>query len=207
MGLLSPLNRLWICWLARTLRKYQGEDSERAIGAARALGETGDTRAVEPLMHALTHGNIQVSYVAARALGTLRAGCAVKPLLALLRDRNAHGLDSTPWTAPLGQIGDPRAIDDLAQALKQAHDDYPAGCAAEALGRIHDGRAVSALLLVLESCPTYSATKAAARVLGQLRERRAVDGLRKLCDVVALDLLGEPDLRLQHVALDRKSVV
>jgi hypothetical protein len=61
--------------------------------AARALGETGDIRAVEPLVSALGDGQEYIRKAAAGALGKLGDPRAIEPLSAALNDRYASVRD------------------------------------------------------------------------------------------------------------------
>jgi hypothetical protein len=80
--------------------------------AARRLGESGDPRAVEPLIAVLGG---ELNGPAATALGRLGDGRAVEPLIAVLVDRSQRGRGSV--ATALGRLGDRQAVDALVTAL------------------------------------------------------------------------------------------
>jgi len=80
--------------------------------AAETLGQTRDTRAVEPLIAALKDEDTLVCHMAADALGHIGDERAVEPLITMLHTENA-GIAAEA----LGRIGDPRAIGPLCGKL------------------------------------------------------------------------------------------
>jgi len=58
--------------------------------AALALGEIGDSRAVEPLINALGDENWEVRSTVAKALGKISDDRAIQPLINLLNDKNEN---------------------------------------------------------------------------------------------------------------------
>lgn len=144
--------------------------------AAWALGDTGDARAVEALLTALTDHTWGVRNAAAIALDSLNwqpaddterallavarhdwpenvqeviqlGSTAVEPLMTVLKgDRR----DMQEHAAKaLGEIGDARAVEPLVAALN-AYDESTRKAAAEALGQIGDSRALEPLVMVLK---------------------------------------------------------
>ncbi len=130
-------------------------------GAAEALGEIGDPRAIEPLIavlkeepekeiiqtgpgYVITQVNPRISepykclrQVAAKALGKIGDLRAVEPLIGVLRDR--HWFDEEArgdlvWA--LGEIGDIRAVGPLIAALKDTKQ-FVRKPAAEALVKMY----------------------------------------------------------------------
>lgn len=80
--------------------------------AARALGNSVDTRAVDPLITALQDTAYRVRKAAANALGYIGDARAVDPLLhVVLEDRDLAMLEVA--ASALGQIGDVRAVEVL----------------------------------------------------------------------------------------------
>lgn len=117
----------------------------RRAGAARALGEGGEDRAVMPLVGALKDGEAAVRLEAARSLGRLADGRAAEPLVELLSD--ADPAVRVQAIASLEAIGEP-ATDSLVSALKvkvNAQGDEAAAGAAQALGGIGEERSLEAL--------------------------------------------------------------
>lgn len=84
--------------------------------AAIALGQLGDTRAVEPLIIALKNPGIYVREEAAKALGKLGDRRAVQPLIDALEDPDSDVRNAAAFS--LGKIGDAKAIDPLIAAMK-----------------------------------------------------------------------------------------
>ena len=84
-------------------------------GAAEALGNIGDARAVEPLIKALGEDKSEVRWPAAGALGKIGDKRAVDPLIEELGDDD-ESVNSSAAEA-LGEIGDARAVEPLIKAL------------------------------------------------------------------------------------------
>jgi len=90
--------------------KYGSDDVRK--DAVVALGESGDPRAVDPLIDALN--DWVVREVAARALGKIGDPKAVDPLIETLP---SGGMASYEAIKALGDISDPRAVDTLIGVL------------------------------------------------------------------------------------------
>src|SRR5665647_721650 len=101
---------------------------------------------VRGLIRLLNHGDPDVRYEAAGALGDLRDASAVEPLITALKNDELSGVR---WKAAeaLSKIGAP-AVDALIEALRH-HDDDVRWKAAIALGEIGDPRAVEPLVTLL----------------------------------------------------------
>ncbi|MGD1996106.1 MAG: HEAT repeat domain-containing protein [Anaerolineae bacterium] len=95
---------------------YQ-EDSRVRRGAAAALGELGDRRAVVPLTGALHDEHSSVRRTAVEALGEIGDPQALEPLVTILKDEDANGVKKATAEA-LGKIGNPRAVEPLLIALR-----------------------------------------------------------------------------------------
>jgi HEAT repeat protein len=100
-----------------------------------ALGQSGDPRAVEPLIVVLQHNRLDISAqtvvpkiplraAAATALGQLGDSRAVEPLIAVLQNKGAPTVSifmmpvRAAAASALGQLGDARAIEPLTAALE-----------------------------------------------------------------------------------------
>lgn len=90
------------------------------VNAATALGQSGDLRAVKPLLTALRDESTEVCSAAAEALGKLKARSAVEPLLEALESDSAS-LRSAVISA-LGSIEDPRTFDVLARIATDTNE-------------------------------------------------------------------------------------
>ena len=149
----------------RRIKALGGKDEVVRRAAARALRDTGDPRAVEPLIRGLEDEGWRVRKAAARGLGKIGDPRAVKPLVRALEDKNE-------WVRiyaarALGQIKDPRAVKPLIRALE---DKNVRQSVASALGKIGDPRAVETLTQALGD-KDMVVRKAAGRALEKIPEK------------------------------------
>jgi len=155
--------------LSVLISALQDEDDDVRRDATKALGEMGDSRAVEPLIVVLQEDEDEgVRAGAAEALGVLGDIRAVEPLIQTLLEDGDRGVRESAAKA-LGLIGDNRAVDPLIQVLLGDEEASVRAKAAEALGLIGDNRAVEALTQALEdenSNVRYRAQKALDMILG-----------------------------------------
>jgi HEAT repeat protein len=121
-------------------------------GAAEALGELKDARAVEPLIAALEDKEWSVRSDAAGALGELKDARAVEPLITALVDKNP--MVRVQAAGALVKLGDPRAAEPLISALKDG-DDQQRIEATEALRKL-GAAAVEPLIAALQA-PVFAA--------------------------------------------------
>jgi hypothetical protein len=121
-------------WLQSSLR-FNFKDKDWCIrgDAARALGEIGDTRAVEPLIQALRDTDNYVRREAADALGWIQDVRAVDPLIQSLKDEDEFVRGLAAFS--LGIIKDARTTDSLMQLLRDENRDVRE-TAAWALGEL-----------------------------------------------------------------------
>ena len=158
--------------------------------AAKALGEIGDKRAVEPLIAALKLG---FPWEAAMALAQIGDTRAIQPLIDRL-GVGAPGLQM--WVRhALGRFG-PAAVDPLVEALG---DHKKCDYAAKGLGQIGDIRAVAPLLVWSGRRPSDSFRKtvlAALVQIGQPAIQPLIEALKggdssaKSTAIVALGRIG-----------------
>lgn len=150
--------------VVRTL-KLAKTATERG-GAAETLGRIGDSRAVGPLIRALSDPNMVVRRFAMAALLRLGAMNAVPAIVRRLEDRS--GGVRVLAAHVLGALSDPRAVPALIGALRDAQW-YVRQAAATALGSIGDLRAVGALEVATRDSRKAVARAAAAalRSLGK----------------------------------------
>ena len=160
------------------IRLLNHRDPDVQYEAAAALGDIGDSDAVEPLIAALKNNELSgVRWKAAEALSKIGAP-AVDALIGALR----HHDDDVRWKAAiaLGEIGDPRAIEPLI-ALLCDEDRFVKGRAAHALGLFGEA-AVDPLIRALRE-GDGNLRWGAAIALGKIRDTRAVEPLiRALAD-------------------------
>jgi len=214
--------------------------------AAAALGEIGDARAVQPLIGTLPPesgtlvGRRESSFmaqldvpdrfrdafakldyrdsrwVAARALGQIKAPSAVPALVRALNDTDYHLQHSAAWA--LGEIADARAVADLVAALKQGNNAYIneplRKQVREALCKIGTP-AVEPLIGALRGREAVL-RRDAAEVLGRLKDARAVQPLACLLSddeerevqseaAAALGRIGEPGIETLTLALSSEN--
>jgi HEAT repeat protein len=142
--------------------------------AAKALGELGDARAVEPLIKTLADKSCLIGDVreaAAEALGRLGDTRAVEPLMQSLSGHEIAVRKAA--AAALGRLGDARAVEPLIKALKEKREDVRE-TAAMALGQFGDTHAVEALIETVSKLPErdWAVRKtAAAALIGLLSHR------------------------------------
>lgn len=113
--------------------KYK-KDSLIRTHAADALGDIGDTRAVDPLIKSLNDEDWQVRWGAAEALGNIGDARAVEPLINTLKDKDDSVRKRVVMA--LGRIGDVQAVDPLKKALKDTNSIVIRDTAADSLDKI-----------------------------------------------------------------------
>ncbi|WP_236685616.1 HEAT repeat domain-containing protein [Geobacter pickeringii] len=152
------------------------KEAHRLHGAAaKALGDIGDRRAVEPLIRALDGPGRDLHMV--KTLAKLGNPRAVEPLLGLLRkSRSNETFDANNYLnesiEALGDLKDRRATGDLVPLLKKGNW-YVKGITARALGKIGDTGAVEPLIDGL--CDKEeNLRKNAAIALAEIRDDRAI---------------------------------
>lgn len=208
----NELARLGETVVAALIPALKDEDSDVRKGAAGALGEIGDARAVEPLIQGLNDKYWDVNKKAATALGKIGES-AVEPLLQTLKAES--GVVRWGAVATLGEIRDKRAVEPLVRALKDEYQGVNRE-AEEALGNIGEP-AVEPLLNVLKDEDSNVRKKAAA-ALGKIGDARAVEplvralkgedsGVRKKA-AAALEKLGwrpgNDTERVQHLIANKE---
>ena len=94
----------------------QGADDSERSKAVIALGQSGDQRAVEPLIALLKHENPRVRWGAIQALWRLKNLRSLAPLCSALKDEDDYVRRAASYA--LGQLGDRQAIEPLLIALQ-----------------------------------------------------------------------------------------
>ncbi|MCL1475535.1 HEAT repeat domain-containing protein [Argonema antarcticum] len=151
-----------------------------------ALGRTGDPRAVKPLIRALQEAQPLDAWVYAQPSGKPYGQTAAIEALGLL---GPLAQEAVPYIIPflknsrdyrfrsaakaLGQIGDPKAIPALIEALNHPTDAASVISALEAFGPLAD-EAVPALIKMIESSTNVSEGLTAARAIGKIRGQAAI---------------------------------
>lgn len=140
---------------------------------ASILGQTGDARAVEPLITALKHHHQTLRQAAAEALGKIADPRAAEPLVKALDQEDP--LLCLLAAEALQKIGDPRAVEPLIERLNDGDCDT-GWRAASALGKIGDPRAIKPLIDALDREDAFLSLTA-AEALGKIGDPRAVEPL------------------------------
>jgi HEAT repeat protein len=109
-------------------------------------------RDIRGLIRLLDHGNAEVQWHAADALGTL-GEAACEPLMAILDFPTMHVRLGA--IEALGDIKSTRPVDELVRKLRTDPDNEVRWVAALALGQINDPRAVPALVEALKDVDRY----------------------------------------------------
>ncbi len=130
----------------------KGGDKNVSKKAAETLGKIGDARAIEPLVAALRYSDEERAS-AAEALVKI-GEAAVEPLAAALKDSNASESVRACAAKALGQIGNPRAIEPLIEALNDSDWRWVRPSVVEALVKIGEA-AVEPLVAVLRDSDVY----------------------------------------------------
>lgn len=160
------------------ISKLKRGDPIKRAEAAHALGESGDPRALGPLVQVLRDQDEdgQVRMGAAMALGSLGDRAAVAPLIEFVRvDMQKRTGIIAAGIGALGELRDPRAVPILLEALNNRAEDWLyREMAARALGSIGDRRAVSSLI--------------AAAYMGDTRHD-AIGALAEIGDAKAVETL------------------
>ncbi|WP_287586531.1 HEAT repeat domain-containing protein [Candidatus Borrarchaeum sp.] len=131
------------------LQKLQDEDSKVKEGAVYALGELGDTSAVEPLIIMLEDPSSDVRKSAAVALGWLKDIRAVDPLLNYLKKAQTSEFSSITYA--LSELKDKKAVEPLIQIALGSDSQQIRKPCIRALGKLNDKRAIIPFLEILSN--------------------------------------------------------
>lgn len=138
------------CRFENTLSLLQSPDKEEYEKGVKALSETNDPKAVQPLITALKKDLDERTGLWAwiiPALGTLGDPAAAPVLIHTLTINDEYWLGREMSARALGTIGDPSAIQPLLRAASQADT---RDAAIEALVNFQDKRAVNIFLSALD---------------------------------------------------------
>ena len=101
--------------IGKLIKALEHKESSVRLDAANALGELGDTRAVEPLIAALNDKEVDVRKAATNALGQIGDIRAVEPIADRLKDNDFFVKKKAIWA--LGQIEGPESVKLLISTL------------------------------------------------------------------------------------------
>ncbi|MEJ2245007.1 MAG: HEAT repeat domain-containing protein [Acidobacteriota bacterium] len=134
------------------LARLHDTDAYERQRAAIALGNLGNTEAVEPLMNALEDEDDFVRNFAARSLGDLGDSRAVDSLIQAMNDESL--LVRRSAVIALGNLGSSKAVDSLIKTVENEND-IVRRAAIEALGNLGDARGVGILIEALRDEDIY----------------------------------------------------
>ena len=160
-------------WVSFRDRDSNGYSAVR-VEAARALGQIGDLRAIEPLIAAIEDRDPEVRVQAVAAVRNLQDPRVPEVLL--------YALDDDHWPVRavavrcLGSFRDPDFFGTLVTALATDESPNVRARAAEALAGLNDLRATEPLIATLRDKNPYVRWHT-AKALGDLKDPRAVEPL------------------------------
>ena len=156
------------------------ETPEVCVGAARALGEIRDERAIAPLLSVCNLTNEEgdpLDYLIVPALANFGAS-ALPHLIAALTDRKQDVLTRSAAAWALGMLGEPQILELLVERLRDVNEaSRVRSHAADGLGKLGDRRAVAPLMEMLSWDVDADLRQSIARALGFLEDARAVEHL------------------------------
>jgi len=144
------------------LARLHDTDAYERQRAAIALGNLGNTEAVEPLMNALKDEDDFVRNFASKSLGDLGDSRAVDALIQAMNDENL--LVRRSAVIALGNLGSSKAVDPLIKTSKNG-DDIVRRAAIEALGNLGDARGIETLIEALRDEDIYVRNGAAEALI------------------------------------------
>ncbi len=165
------------------IKLLSDSNAQVRLQTARALGNLGNTQAVEPLIQALSDQDRRVRERVIEALGVLRDRRAVGPLVSALADPEKDVRAAA--ARALGRLGDRQALEALIQALSD-HEGQVRQDAADALGKLGVADAVEPLIQALADGMLQVRFKAAF-ALSKLGNRLAVDLLLEMLKAQGLN--------------------
>jgi HEAT repeat protein len=155
---------------------------------AEVLGQTGDPRAIEPLMKLFEGKWAELHWCAATALAKIGEP-AFERVLELLKEED--GVLRSCAAQTLRWMGNKRAVGPLIEALKDK-EGYVRSDAALALGEIGDKRAIEPLIENLKD-ENWNVRESAAVALGDIRDKRAIMPL--------ISILTDEDVEVREAAV------
>lgn len=158
----------------------RSEDQQTRFHAAIALGDLGDSRAVDALITALHDQDVTVRENVVVALWKLKGPKASDGLIAALKDED-RAIRSRAARA-LGELNDRRAVEPLLEAAQDAETRL---AATFALWQIAPTKAIKPLaLLARDEASAEEAIMALGQLLDSAAERLDVDDLRALAHIM-----------------------
>jgi len=165
---------------ADTLLQLLKGNWHEQMGAAHALANLGDLRAVEPVIELLNSDHPMLCDASAYALGRLGDLRAVNPLITLLKNQPVA---QSAAIKALAKLGDSRAIDPLIAALNSPLNTTQQA-AAMALASFKEPRTIEPLIATFHS-KYWPVRRAVVYALGEIGNPYPLGTLRRA--------LGDPD--------------
>lgn len=171
------------------IRALHSPDEEMREEAAKALGELGDYRAVDPLIGLLSDENRYVRREAAKSLGKIGDGKAIPALINALKDEDRYGREGA--AEGLGEMGE-HAYPSLIDAM--ADDDWHVRMGAAIALRIIGNKDALPVLITAMQDENRFVRREVIKSLGRIGDHSVIDTL--------IEALKDPDrsVRLRAVS-------
>lgn len=171
------------------INALHSEDEEIREEAARALGELGDRRAVNPLIRVLSDDNRYVRREAAKSLGKIGDEKAIPALITALKDEDRYGREGA--AEGLGEMGE-KAYPSLIHAMKD--DDWHVRMGASIALRIIGNKDALRVLIPAMNDENRFVRREVIKSLGRIGDHSVIDTL--------ISALSDPDrsVRLRAVS-------
>jgi len=154
------------------VRALQSHDEEVREEAARALGELGDRRAVNPLIELLGDDNRYVRREAAKSLGKIGDEHAIPALINALKDEDRYGREGA--AEGLGGMGE-KAFSSLIRAIKD--DDWHVRMGAAIAFRIIGDKDALKVLIPAMKDENRFVRREVIKSLGRIGDHSVIDTL------------------------------
>ena len=160
-----------------------------------ALGQIGDTRAIDPLITFLSHQESKIRECAAASLGGIRNARAVEPLIDALSDEQ----ERVRWYAAdsLGKIGNPVCVDALIKLLTDTSARVRES-AVTALGQMGNQQAIESLTKATQDVDKRVSEQASESLINI--KNMSFDAM----DTVATVFYNSKDYRRAEILLERQ---
>jgi HEAT repeat protein len=155
------------------IRYLKHSNSSISFISAQALGDIGDTIAVEPLIEVL-EGDSIIRAGSIQALGKLKDVKAVQALIRMLKNENEDYYLRSLAAQALGDIGDTQAILPITEVLWSEDSSFIGSDLVDALGKFDQHQVISILIKALTHEDQFVQCSA-ARIIGTINSIQTID--------------------------------
>ncbi|VVB89818.1 HEAT repeat-containing taxis proteinF [uncultured archaeon] len=162
------------------IEKLKDKEKEVRKSAAKALGEIGNEKVIEPLIEVLANDTeVEVRTMAVQALGAIGSEKAVEPLIEFLNNTEEHEHVRAMAAYALGEIGNENAIESLIEVLINVDEKGDVQfMATQALETMESEKAVELLIEILNNADKQKKVReSVASVLGRIGSEKAIESL------------------------------